>query len=314
MKKIILLTSLFLALSSSCQEQQEDPVTPIFNEIRQEIISANPESPEWDLEIFLRSPKAAEFKQKIQPLPRADKNRLILKIGQMQQIKAEWPAKRDFLAISVEAGGDIDTNLNIYECPQTFLGDSVWWSDFQAVEFALKYNAYTNSKSRLTFPLELAKNYHIAQLLIDTGALQPIRGNQREEFDLLSRTLLPTRSYQLLKHYSKEGLNFGLKDSNEETLLHFLCLYANETKQNEFFEKFSTLYGVHAPNLDARNIEGQTALNIIEGQDQNNETVKLARALLEGLEKNPSLWKNRLKETPSNQLPEWLARMQLPEE
>jgi len=200
MKKIILLTSLFLALSSSCQEQQEDPVTPIFNEIRQEIISANPESPEWDLETFLGSQKAAEFKQKIQPLSQTDKSRLMHDTNNISEKDDTWPLIRDFLALSIKAGGYINTRLRY---AQTFLGESVMHSDRSAVEFALEHKADINLKSVYPCPLLYASDYYIAQLLVDEGALEPSKNDNDEQLRLLQRAVRYDRPYQLLELYAK---------------------------------------------------------------------------------------------------------------
>lgn len=283
-----------------CQEQPEpNPVEIIFNEIKQEInaapqlrVSDDPENPsEWDLLTFLQSYKAEEFKPKINELALEQKNRLMQKILKIPEDRSPWPAQRDFLALIVEEGGNIDANSP----RETFLGKSALYNDLPAVMFAIKHKADPRIKSGSDYPLELTRDLRIAQLLVAQGGLEPIKNNPFHTYKLLSNCMQPRFPYQLLKLYKNNGLNFNLKDTFQWTLLHTLCSWAPNTNPFEFFEKFLTLYQASAVNVQERNNKNETALDSIKQiRNQDNRTVKLARTLLEGLENNPGAWKSKL--------------------
>ncbi len=283
-----------------CQEQPEqNPVETIFNEIKQEIAAAGPLSvlvapknpTQWDLHTFLQSLKADEFKPKINQLALEQKNRLMQKIFKIPDDVAPWQAQRDFLALIIEEGGDINANSS----RETFLGKGALYNDLPAVTFALNHKADTRIKSGSDYPLELTKDLRIAQLLVAHGGLEPIKNSPFHTYKLLSTCMQPQCSYQLLKLYKDQGLNFNLKDTFQWTLLHALCAWAPNTKPFEFFEKFLILYQASAINVQERNNKDETALDSIKQiKNQNNVTVKLARALLEGLENNPGVWKSKL--------------------
>jgi ankyrin repeat protein len=180
----------------------------------------------------------------------------------------------------------------------TFLEESALENDVAAVIFALNHNANTALKSS-EYPLALTENYDIAQLLIDKGALEPFQNDPKEAFKLLRNALNFALSYRLLKLYSEKGLNLKLKNSDNDTLLHWLYGSFNlkYNKPYNFFEKFKTLYKAGAVDLNAKNKFKKTPLDLlndVKETDQDNATVKLARALLEGLEKTPAERRKKL--------------------
>ncbi len=314
MKKILLITLLSL-FSAYCQEDEE-PNTFVFPTIAEteqqptvESLTAEarininnlpalyakfyPGSDIKDLEFFFTIPLAHTFKNKVEHLPVPDKNRLLQEVAKIFTPSERWPSKRNFLTLIIDAGANVNTSILAgNETPSTFLGESVINNDFQGVQFAIDHKANIFNKRGNLYPLMLAKDIRIARLLLEHNALEPFKGDQNLQLQLLLLYTQPAYPYQLLKLYKDRDLRIP---SSNGILLNNLCYGADKTTSQQFFEKFLILYKAGAVDLIARSSSGKTALEIIKGKDQNNPTVKLARKLLEDLEKNPELWQSQIK-------------------
>lgn len=310
MKKIIILALFSLSATYCAEQPQWNQITPIFKEIKKEIdADLNP----LNLPIFLQSPKAEEFRQKIEQahFSMQDKNILMQQIAiTIHTVSERWPSKRNFLALVIDAGADVNTYITLRDLPDptrisspsTFLEECLDCNDFPAVEFAIAHKAKTLLLTRNDFQLHLSQDVRISKLLIEHNGFKPFERDERQPYiiesrrqDLVTRCMAPNRPYQLLKFYKDLGLNLNFRcEAGRRSLLHCLISCVEKTSPQQFFEKLLILYKAGAVDLEERNDRKDTALDMIEKKDQNNPYVQFAQRLLKNLEKKPHIWKSQL--------------------
>ncbi len=266
-----------------------------------------------NLPTFLESPKAEEFRQKIEQahFSMQDKNILMQQIAiSIHTVSERWPAKRNFLALVIDAGADANTPITLRDLPgptrispqSTFLGECIDCNDFPAVQFAIAHKANTLILKGYDFPLHLSQDVRTSKLLIEHNGFKPFERDEQQPYNaeyrrqaLLAKCMAPTRPYQLLKFYKDLGLNLKFQcKAGGWCLLHCLIFWVEKTSPQKFFEKFLILYKAGAVDLEERNGSKETALDMIEKKDQNNPYVQFAQRLLKDLEKKPHIWKSQL--------------------
>ncbi len=91
-----------------------------------------------DLEFFFTIPVAQNFKKVIEPLPIDDKNLLMQEVSKIYTGRERWPIKRNFLALIVHSGADLNTVIvPSFGHPSTFLQETKKFNDKQGEAFAL---------------------------------------------------------------------------------------------------------------------------------------------------------------------------------
>lgn len=301
MKKLI---PALLVLTSLYAQEGEDTTTfdSVFNNIKQDVQSANPSS-EWALSAFWKRDVTKKIFEQIKHLPQNDKNRLMSEISAIELRNLDWTDAltilRDYLALTIAAGANPDTPINPWD-PSTFLAESIKYSDLPAIEIALKFGATTNHKinsSKLYYPLQLAKTYPIAKILVEHHGLEPYFIKPYYQFDLVKNISNPDYASKIFSYYKDKGIDLNAKDRTDNlTALHMLCYRAKNFMPGQFSERFSILFNGGGVDLDARNSDNERPIDIITSdEDQNNLTITFAKHLLENLAKKPSVWKAKLK-------------------
>ena len=169
MKKLLLITLLFLKTSLFCSEDAPSYVLPDPETIKHEEpdtiksladrakVSIShlpalyekfyPQADINNIEFFFTIPVAQNFKKDIEPLPVDNKNLLMQEVSKIYTGRERWPIKRNFLALIILSGAELNTVIMpSFGRTSTFLQETKKFNDKQGEAFALAIKEMHNSK------------------------------------------------------------------------------------------------------------------------------------------------------------------------
>lgn len=169
MKKLLLITLLFLKASLFCSEdalsyvfpdpetikhEEPDTIKSLADRVKMNISHLPalyekfyPQEDIKNLDFFFAIPVAQNFKKDIESLPLDDKNLLMQEVSKIYTGRERWPIKRNFLALIILSGADLNTVIMpSSEHPSTFLQETKKFNDKQGEAFALAIKEMHDSK------------------------------------------------------------------------------------------------------------------------------------------------------------------------